>query len=153
MTLSVKVHGFEHDGMIPREFSCEGSDASPEISIAGVPEKAKSLALIVDDPDAPIGTFTHWLLYNLSPDTKTINKNAGKSSHESYAHGKNDFGKKGYGGPCPPRGHGVHRYFFTVYALDIPPSVKDGLDRKGLIKEIEKHIIEKAQYMGKYERK
>ena len=151
MAIEVKVHGFEHGGIIPREFSCEGSDDSPEIVISGIPETAKSLALIVDDPDAPSGNFNHWLLYNVDPATTGIKRDAGRD--DSWSHGKNDFGRTGYGGPCPPRGHGPHRYFFTVYALDIPPTLKGGLDRQGLDREIDRHVIDKGQYMGKYERK
>lgn len=153
MAIKVTVKGFDEEGVIPREFTCEGSDDSPEVLISGLPEGASSLALIMDDPDAPSGTFTHWMLYNISPGTTVISRGSGKGGSEGWSHGKNDFGKKAYGGPCPPRGHGPHRYYFTVYALDLQSPVEEGLQRNKLDKALEGHILDKGHYMGKYERK
>ena len=128
-TIRLTSPAFTEGGIIPREFTCDGADRSPPLEWSGVPQTARSLVLICDDPDAPVGTWSHWVLYDLSPsitslaadlmatlDPKTVVKQPGLT----VSQGKNDFGKIGYGGPCPPRG--VHRYFFRLYASINEPS-------------------------------
>lgn len=138
---------FANEEKIPSAFTCDGQNISPELIISKVPAQTKSLAIIVDDPDAPAGTFTHWVLYNIPPNTHKIDsKNLPKESLQ----GINDFGQIGYGGPCPPSG--THRYFFKLYALDniIP---KKRLIKTQLEQEIEGHIIAQSELIGKYSRK
>lgn len=112
---SIKVMAFARGGIIPKKHSCDGKDISPKVVIRGVPENAKSLALIMDDPDAPMGTWNHWILYDLPPKTKELAE--GYKPSGAVKSGTTDFGRTGYGGPCPPRGS-EHRYYFRLYALD-----------------------------------
>ena len=139
---------FSEGGNIPERFTCDGKDINPTLKIDGVPKEAKSLALIVDDPDAPGGNFTHWLMWNVVPDLTEIAANR-LPSHA--VQGVNDFGKSKYSGPCPPPG--IHRYYFKLYALDttlaLPPTSK----RKAVDSAIKGHIIAEATLMGKYARK
>jgi len=114
--------------------------------VTDVPEGTRSFALIMDDPDAPRGTFTHWLVYDIPVDGGSLRAEAGTAI-------ANSFGKSGYGGPCPPPGHGVHRYFFSVYALDRPSLDLDGSSRADLERALEGHVLAKAQLMGRYERR
>ena len=137
---------FENNGLIPSEFTCDGDDLSVPLSIRAVPANAKSLALIMDDPDAPVGTFVHWVIWNLPPETKDIMKGNAPSGLQ----GRTDFGKTGYGGPCPPSG--THRYFFKLYALDTILNLKDGSSKKEIEMAMEGHIIERAELVGKYKR-
>lgn len=118
---------FEDGGMIPEEYSKEGGDKSPPLMISDVPPGAQSLGLIVDDPDAPQGTFTHWLLYNISPSTEELSENV---KAIRMKHGKNDYGDSSYGGPKPPSGE--HRYFFKLFALDVKPDLPRGASRTEL---------------------
>ena len=131
---------------IPVQHSCKGSDISPELKIEGVPVNAKSLALIMDDPDAPGGTFVHWVVWNIPPDTKTINK--GQSPHGIQ--GMTDFRKRGYGGPCPPSG--IHRYYIKLYALDMLLDINANSTKKDLEHSMNGHIIEKAELIGLFKR-
>jgi Raf kinase inhibitor-like YbhB/YbcL family protein len=135
---------FKHNEFIPKKFTCEGEDISPTLVIEGVPEGTKSLALIVDDPDAPMGTWVHWVVYDILP-LKRIEENSipGKQ-------GKNNFGRLNYGGPCPPSG--THRYFFKIYALDTMLNLKEGLSKGALEKAMEGHIIGKAELVGLYKK-
>jgi Raf kinase inhibitor-like YbhB/YbcL family protein len=139
---------FGEGGNIPERFTCEGKDMSPTLKIDGVPKEAKSLVLIVDDPDAPGGNFTHWLMWNVVPDLTEIAANR-PPSHA--VQGVNDFGKSKYSGPCPPPG--IHRYYFKLYALDttlaLPPTSK----RKAVDSAIKGHILAEATLMGRYARK
>ena len=137
---------FEDGGMIPREMTCDGEDVSPELLITGVPEGTKSLALIMDDPDTPRGTFIHWLAWNIPADTKSIVR----GKEPQGAQGTIGFGGKGYRGPCPPSG--THRYYFKLYALDNEIQLKEGARRELLEEAMQGHIIEKAELMGKYKR-
>ena len=137
---------FEEGGMIPRGMTCDGGDVSPELNITGVPEGAKSLALIMDDPDAPRGTFVHWLVWNMPSGTDRMER----GKEPPGAQGANDFGGKGYRGPCPPSG--THRYFFKLYALDEEPGLKEGSRKEAFEGAIEGHVIEKAELMGRYKR-
>src|SRR5206468_9894859 len=110
--MKITSSAFQEGASIPSKFTCDGADTSPPLQIADVPSGAKSLALIVDDPDAPSGLFTHWMVWNISPQTNII----GEGSTRQGVQGTNDFGKSGYGGPCPPSG--MHRYYFKIFALD-----------------------------------
>jgi Raf kinase inhibitor-like YbhB/YbcL family protein len=135
---------FRNNEMIPKKFTCEGEDASPCLVMEGIPQGAKSLALVVDDPDAPMGTWVHWVVYDIPP-LDRIEQGAipGKQ-------GKNDFGRRNYGGPCPPSG--THRYFFKCYALDKMLDLKEGLSKKELEHSLRGHILEKAELVGLYKR-
>jgi Raf kinase inhibitor-like YbhB/YbcL family protein len=145
MAFTVSSPAFESSQPVPREFTCDGNDGPPAITVADVPEGTKSFAVVMDDPDAPKGTFTHWLAYDIPAGGDALRATAGKAL-------KNDFGRKGYGGPCPPPGHGSHRYYFTVYALDVPALDVPGGGRVDLEAAFEGHTLAKAQFMGKYER-
>jgi Raf kinase inhibitor-like YbhB/YbcL family protein len=132
---------------VPRRHSCEGEDLSPPLEWTGVPADAVSLALIVDDPDAPVGTFTHWLAWGISPQDGGIAE--GRSAPRE---GSNDFREVGYRGPCPPPGHGRHRYFFRLYALASEPAVPSGASRQDLERAIKDEVVEEAELVGTYER-
>lgn len=135
---------FKHEGFIPDVYTCKGKDISPPLKIADVPQEAKSLALIVDDPDAPGKTWVHWVVFDI-PVTDKIGENSipGKQ-------GMNDFGRKDYGGPCPPSG--VHRYFFKLYALDVSLDLKEGINKGELEKAMEGHILDRCELLGKYQK-
>jgi Raf kinase inhibitor-like YbhB/YbcL family protein len=142
--MKITSSAFQQEGNIPAKFTCDGGDASPGLHFEGVPPEAKSLVLIVDDPDAPSGLFTHWLIWNIDPKTIEI----GENSPPAAVQGKNDFGKSGYGGPCPPSG--THRYFFKVYALDQMLSLKAGGKRADLDRAMKGHVVRQAELMGRY---
>jgi len=144
MKLSSSV--FENGEPIPSEYTCDGSDVSPPLTFSDIPENTKSLALIVDDPDAPMGTWVHWLVWNILPNTTGFSKN----EIIKFPQGRNDFGKLDYGGPCPPSGK--HRYFFKLYALDIILDLNEGSAKKQLESAMSGHIIEEAELMGTYTR-
>jgi Raf kinase inhibitor-like YbhB/YbcL family protein len=134
---------FENNGMIPSKYTCQGSDVSPPLEISEVPEGTKSLALIVDDPDAPMGTWVHWVVWGITSDKTEI-----KEGEVPGKQGKNDFGKLNYGGPCPPSG--THRYFFKLYALDYVPGISEGSSKSELLENIEGHVVGKAELVGLY---
>lgn len=135
---------FQHNQFIPKKFTCEGQDISPALIIDGIPKEAKSLSLIVDDPDAPMGTWVHWVVYDI-PIIKRIEGDSipGKQ-------GMNNFGRKDYGGPCPPSG--THRYFFKIYALDTTLDLNEGISKGALEKAMQGHILDKAELIGLYKR-
>lgn len=137
---------FEDGEMMPVETTCEGRDVSPELHISGVPEGAKSLALVCDDPDAPSGTFVHWLVWNIPADTKKI----GRGKEPGGVQGVNGFGGSGYRGPCPPSG--THRYFFRLFALREELPLREGSKKGALMEAMDAHIMAKAELMGKYRR-
>ncbi len=143
-SLQITSTAFGHNQMIPREYTCQGEDVNPSLEIRGIPPAAKSLALIMDDPDAPMGTWDHWLVYNIAP-VERIERNSIPGVQI-----KNSFGRLNYGGPCPPSG--THRYFFKLYALDttltLPPASK-----KALEKAMQGHILNEAQLMGLYKKR
>ncbi|MFH1641977.1 MAG: YbhB/YbcL family Raf kinase inhibitor-like protein [Nanoarchaeota archaeon] len=134
---------FDDGDMIPRIFTCQGDDINPHLAWEGVPPGTKSLALIVDDPDAPVGTWVHWLVKDITTNTKEIKKNSIPGNQLP-----NDFGKTDYGGPCPPSG--THRYFFKLYALNVEKLEAKGKD--DLYKQVKEHAIAKAELMGKYQK-
>ncbi|CRX38664.1 YbhB/YbcL family Raf kinase inhibitor-like protein [Estrella lausannensis] len=132
---------------IPERYTCDGEDVSPPLQISDVPKGCKSLAMFVDDPDAPVGTFDHWIVWNLHPKTNDLAEGV-SLPHE----GENGFGTVGWRGPCPPRGS-PHRYFFRLYALDTMLPLREGSNREEVEEAMEGHILEKAELMGTYRRK
>ena len=138
---------FEDNGTIPIQYSCDGKNISPPITIAGIPSNAKSLALIVDDVDAPRGIFTHWVVWNITPDTQ--NFSAGQNI--VFPQGTNSAGTIGYHGPCPPTGQ-IHRYYFKLYALDSLLNLYPGATKNDLENSMNGHIIDQATLLGKYSR-
>jgi len=143
---------FKEGEMIPQKYTCDGDDISPPLSWEGVPSNAKSLAIINDDPDAPAGTWVHWVIFNMPPDGKGLKENMStdKNLSDGTRQGTNDFPNIGYGGPCPPGG--THRYYFKLYALDHMLDLAAGASKSQLLKAMEKHILAEAQLMGKYKR-
>jgi Raf kinase inhibitor-like YbhB/YbcL family protein len=141
---------FEEGAMIPQKYTCKGVDVSPPLKIENVPEGTKALALICDDPDAPVGTWVHWVLFDLPPDTQELKEAipAEKTLKNGAIHGTNDFKKFGYGGPCPPSG--VHRYFFKFYALDTKLGIKVGATKKEVLAAMKGHILAEGQLMGRF---
>ena len=152
MALKLIIPAFPEAGDIPREFTCEGADISPALEWTGQPRDTKSFVLIMDDPDAPAGTWNHWLLWDIPPAIHSLPLGY-KPTHLGIS-GTNDFGNLGYGGPCPPKGHGPHRYFFRLFAIDLQTlPIKPGAKRKELTAAIHTHILAETQYMGRFERK
>ena len=145
--MKITSSAFQEGGNIPSKFSCDGANTSPPLQIADVPAEAKNLVLIVDDPDAPSGLFTHWVVWNISPHTTNI----GEGSAPKGVQGTSDFGKSGYGGPCPPSG--THRYYFKIFALDRELDLPSGARRGQLDAAIKGHIIAQGELMGRYSRK
>jgi Raf kinase inhibitor-like YbhB/YbcL family protein len=143
---------FKAAAKIPPQFTCEGENISPPLTWTDVPEGTKSFALIVEDPDAPKGTFTHWIAYNIPPALTGLAPDAG-GKPDGFIPGKNDFGKLGYGGPCPPPGHGDHRYFFHLFALDKTLDLPSGATKAELEKAMTNRILDHAQMMGKFGRR
>ena len=152
MALKLTIAAFADGGQIPKLHSCEGADVSPSVEWTGAPSSTRSLALIVDDPDAPAGTWNHWLLYDLAPAVHSLAQ--GYKPGKVGVSGANDFGRTGYGGPCPPKGHGPHRYYFRLYALDVASlGLAAGAKRRDLDRAMRGHVLAEAQYMGRYERR
>jgi Raf kinase inhibitor-like YbhB/YbcL family protein len=146
MAFTATSPAFADGQPVPTEFTCDGNDAPPAIRVADPPQGTRSFAVIMDDPDAPKGTFTHWLAYDLPADGSALRATAGKTL-------ENDFGRKGYGGPCPPPGHGSHRYYFTVFAVDVPALDVPGRSRDDLEAALKGHTLGQARFMGRYERR
>ena len=144
---ALESSAFENAQAIPSRHSCEGEDVSPPLRWSNVPEGTRSLALIVDDPDAPGGVFTHWLAWGLDPTAEELGE--GDSAPNE---GRNDFGTSGYRGPCPPPGHGRHRYVFRLYALDAEQELAAGAAKAELEQAIEGHVLTIAELVGTYER-
>jgi Raf kinase inhibitor-like YbhB/YbcL family protein len=152
MKFELTVHGFQDGDLIPTKYTCEGSDVSPALSWEGTPAGTRSFALMMDDPDAPGGTWTHWLLWNIPVTFHSLGEHA--DPVPPIRSGANDFQRTGYGGPCPPKGHGAHRYFFRLFALDQETlDLKPGANRKQFDRAVRAHLIEEAVWMGRYERK
>jgi Raf kinase inhibitor-like YbhB/YbcL family protein len=138
---------FTNNEMIPSKYTCDGENINPPISIDGVPDDAKELVIVVDDPDAPAGVWTHWTMWSITPDTKDIAEN---SVPVGAKEGTTSFGDSGYGGPCPPEGTGTHRYFFKVYALDKTLELTEGANLNELENEISTGVIDRAEIIGLY---
>lgn len=145
MAFKITSPAFEHGATVPKQFTCDGDDAPPPITVSDPPEGARSFAVIMDDPDAPKGTFTHWLAYDIPASKTELSADEGKTL-------RNSFGREGYGGPCPPPGHGAHRYNFTVYAVNVPSLPLRGETRQDLEAALESHTVATAHLMGRYER-
>ena len=145
--MKITSSAFQEGADIPSKFTCDGADTSPPLQIADIPSEAKSLALIVDDPDAPGGLFTHWLVWNIPPQTSAV----GEGSTPKGVQGTNDFGKSGYGGPCPPPG--THRYSFKFFALDRELDLPSGAKRDQIDSAIKGHVVAKGELKGRYSRK
>lgn len=143
---------FKEGQAIPRQYSCDGINVSPPLEWSGVPKTAKTFALVADDPDAPSGTWVHWVFYNLPAANLGVVENlpATQDLKAGGFQGQNDFGKIGYGGPCPPSG--THRYYFKLYAVDSQLPLKAGATKAELMKAIEGHIVGQGQLMGTYGR-
>lgn len=152
MAFTLKIEAFPNGGQIPQRFTCEGANHSPALSWSDPPAETKSLALILDDPDAPAGVWNHWLLWDIPATMSGLEENL--HPQKPILSGTNDFGKPGYGGPCPPKGHGMHRYFFRLFALDVGTlGLSAGARRAQLDRAMDRHILAKAEYMGRFERK
>ena len=151
--MSLSSTAFKDGQTIPAQYTCDGKNASPPLAWTGAPENTQSLLLIVDDPDAPGGVWTHWLVYDMPADTLNLPEEAAKSSAASaFKQGRNDFKQIGYGGPCPPAGKG-HRYYFKIFALDTKLNLAAGASRQDIDAAMAKHVLSMGQLMGTYQRK
>jgi Raf kinase inhibitor-like YbhB/YbcL family protein len=145
--MQISSPAFHQAANIPSKFTCDGSETSPPLQITGVPAEAKSLALIADDPDAPGDLFTHWVIWNIPPQISSI----ADGSAPKGVQGTNDFGRSGYGAPCPPSG--THRYYFRVFALDRELDLRSGAKRGQLDAAMKGHVIAQGELIGRYSRK
>jgi Raf kinase inhibitor-like YbhB/YbcL family protein len=154
MSIQISSTAFAEGQPIPAKYSCDGRDLSPPLKWTAAPAKTKSFALIADDPDAPVGTWVHWVLFDLPPDTTALEENTPKSQYlpGGAKQGLNDFQRLGYGGPCPPPGK-PHRYYFKLYALDAMAELKPGATKQDLLGAMDGHILAQGQLMGTYQRK
>lgn len=156
MTIKVSSPAFQHGGSIPAQYTCEGKDVSPPLEWSDVPANAKGVALIVDDPDAPDPAkpqrvYVHWVVYNVAPRTTSLPENASKAGMPAGAvQGKNDWGRIGYGGPCPPVGR--HRYFFKLYALDTMLSGLEDATKADVERAMKGRVLDTGELMGTYEK-
>jgi Raf kinase inhibitor-like YbhB/YbcL family protein len=151
-TLDIRSDVFKSGETIPTRYTCDGEDISPQISWSKTPEGTKELVLICDDPDAPMGTWVHWVAYGIPPETTSLSDNVPKKDTTmGFKQGKSSFGRIGYGGPCPPRGS-IHRYFFKVYAIDLLTNLKPGATKEVVMKAIQGHILAQGELIGRYGR-
>lgn len=150
--MKITSSAFKEGEMIPVLYSCKGQDISPPLQWDGIPSTTKSLVLISDDPDAPMGTWVHWVYFNIPQAVRIlpVNMEKGPSSSLGGIQGKNSWGRNGYGGPCPPSG--THRYFFTVYALDILLDLKADAQKDDVLKAADGHILAKCSLMGRFKK-
>ncbi len=150
--MKLQSTAFKDGEMIPRKYTCDGANVSPPLSWNALPTDTKSLVLICDDPDAPGGTWVHWVYYDIQPETTDLPENVAPLQRPQIggAQGKNDFRKIGYGGPCPPGG--THRYYLKIYALDVMLALQPGATKAEVLKAMEEHIVNKTALMGKYKR-
>lgn len=149
MDIDFSSPAFDAGGSIPREHTCDGADRSPPLRWGDPPDGTRAFALVVDDPDAPRGTWVHWLGWDIPATARGLPEGVGPEAQE-LVQGTNDFKKIGYGGPCPPPGHGAHRYFFRLYALDRPLALPRGASRAELDRAMRGHVLAQAEWMGKY---
>ncbi len=152
--MRLESSAFRDGDPIPPAHSRDGGDSHPGLTWTGVPAQAKSLALVCDDPDAPRGTWVHWVLYDLSPDLSGLTASVARASGHAAGgtHGTNDYGELGWGGPAPPRGHGVHRYEFRLYALDATLGLAPGATKAQLEAAMKGHVLAEAKLTGTYRR-
>jgi Raf kinase inhibitor-like YbhB/YbcL family protein len=143
--MKITSSAFQEGGDIPSKFSRDGGNVNPPLRLEGAPTNAKSLVLIVDDPDAPVGLFTHWLVWNIDPKTSEIPE---RGTPKGAVQGTNDYPNLGYGGPQPPSG--THRYYFKIFALDQTLDLRSGAKRQELDKAISGHVIAQGELMGRY---
>jgi Raf kinase inhibitor-like YbhB/YbcL family protein len=149
--MQLKSSAFNTNDLIPSKYTCDGQDISPALSWDAPPAGTQSLVLIVDDPDAPMGTFVHWVLYNLPPDLQHLPEHVTAANLPNGAlQGKNDFKRTGYGGPCPPGG--THRYFFKLYAIDQPLTLAAEATKAQVLNVIEGHTLASTELVGRYSR-
>ena len=153
MALLLSSTAFKQGDKIPVKYTCDGQDISPPLEWGEPPPGTQAFALIVDDPDAPVGVFTHWVIFNIPSDSRKLAEAIPTQVQLSSGalQGKNDFGRMGYGGPCPPPGR-PHRYQFTLYALDQPFDLKAGVSKKQLLGAMQGHILAQGQLTGTYQR-
>ena len=153
MQIQLSSTAFKDGETIPVIYTCDGKNVSPPLSWTEPPQGSKSFALIVDDPDAPAGTWVHWVVFNLPPSMNSISEGASSSGNQEPfgTAGMNSFQKRGYGGPCPPKGKS-HRYFFKLYSLDIMLGLKTGASKADVEKAMQGHILAQGQLMGTYSR-
>lgn len=155
MSMKISSPAFKDNDFIPSKYTCEGRNINPALIIEGIPENAKTLALIMDDPDAPMGTFVHWVAWNIvlaDEIQEGIPKESTVNHPISLKQGLNTAEKTGYMGPCPPVGHGVHHYHFKLYALDTDLNLPENTKKEDLLKSMEGHIIEETELIGLYKR-
>src|SRR5213594_586555 len=152
-TMELKSPAFAHGSPIPSEHTCDGKDVSPPLSFKGIAPGTRSLALIADDPDAPMGTWVHWVAWNIPPNARGLEEGVPKkdSLPNGMKQGTTDFRSIGYGGPCPPSG--THRYFFKLYALDTGLNLPPNTTKKDLERAMQRHLLQQVELMGKYARK
>jgi Raf kinase inhibitor-like YbhB/YbcL family protein len=152
-SMKIESSGFAEGQPIPQKSTCQGADVSPALTWSGAPQHAKSFALITDDPDAPVGTWVHWVLFNLPPQTHALPESVPKTEQAfGGVQGKNDFKKIGYNGPCPPPGK-PHRYYFKLYALDSALGLKAGATKPEVERAMLGHVLAHAELVGTYQRK
>ena len=153
MTLELKSPDFSSGASIPKQFSCDGADISPALAWNDPPAATQSFALIADDPDAPVGTWVHWVLFDLPANARSLPQNVPKQEllADGSRQGRNDFRKIGYSGPCPPPGK-PHRYFFKLYALDAKLNLQPGATKKDVERAMRGHILAQGEWMGRYAR-
>lgn len=147
MMINLTSPAFSEGGSIPRKYTCDGENISPELLWSSLPPESKSIAIIVDDPDAPAGTWVHWVLYDIPPQMTSLSE----GYRGAGINGVNDFRRLGYGGPCPPKGSN-HRYFIKIYALDILLQLKQGATKNEVEKAMKGHVLAQGQLMGRYGR-
>lgn len=153
MAFTITSSAFAHGAMIPKEYTCDGKDVSPPLSWSDPPEKTQSFALIMDDPDAPMGTWVHWVIYNIPATARSLPEGIPTNADlpDGSRQGRNSWRRIGYGGPCPPSGS--HRYFFKLYALDTALTLASGATKEELLQAMEGHILAQAELMGRYARR
>jgi Raf kinase inhibitor-like YbhB/YbcL family protein len=150
--MEIRSSVFGHEDMIPAQYTCDGRNISPPLQWSGAPADTNSFALICDDPDAPVGIWVHWVLFDIPANVNSLPENIPQKEEVSGLgkNGKNTSRTIGYDGPCPPGG--THRYYFKLYALDAMLNLKPGITKEGLLKAMKGHVLTEAQVMGKYKR-
>lgn len=150
--INLESKAFKEGGMIPKRHGYNNGNISPQVSWSGLPDGTKSVAIICDDPDAPMGTWVHWVIYNIPPTTTNLAEGIPPQEMlgDGTQQGTNDFRKIGYGGPCPPQG--VHRYIFNIYALDVILEVSSGITKDALLNAMEGHVLANGQLIGRYKK-
>jgi Raf kinase inhibitor-like YbhB/YbcL family protein len=150
--MKIASSAFQNNGAIPRKYTCDGDDVSPPIEWSEVPANARTVALICDDPDAPKHDFVHWVLFNVAPNAGAVPEHVPRRAElaDGACQGTNDFGKVGYGGPCPPSG--THHYRFTLYAVDTELRVNPSARKEAVLAAMQGHVIESAQLTATYQR-